>query len=236
MPLGHDAELTATSPVAALVLAAGASRRLGTPKQLLPTETGDTLLARTVRTAAAAGCNPVVVVVGANADLVMPALDDLIAALRTESNTESNTEVHTDPDNAVNDRNPQQPVSIDMVYNGNWSQGMSSSVVAGLEPLQHTGCSGAVLLVCDQPAVTAEHLRALIALHREQGGRAVSSYARVRGIPAVWPRHDWPALLALTGDRGARVLLRGNEPAVPLPDGARDLDTPDDVARWRADR
>jgi molybdenum cofactor cytidylyltransferase len=231
--------LTATSPVAALVLAAGASRRLGTPKQLLATDAGDTLLARTVRTAAAAGCDPIVVVVGANADVIMPELDDLIAALRAESHaamdTESDAPLDTAAGNGVNERTVERPVSIDVVYNGNWSQGMSSSVVAGLEPLEHTGCSGAVLLVCDQPAVTAEHLRALIALHREQGGRAVSSYARVRGIPAVWPRHDWPALLALTGDRGARVLLRGNEPAVPLPDGARDLDTPDDVERWRAD-
>jgi molybdenum cofactor cytidylyltransferase len=50
--------------IAAVVLAAGASKRLGEPKQLV--KLGDeTLLERTVRVAREAGCSPVVVVVGA---------------------------------------------------------------------------------------------------------------------------------------------------------------------------
>jgi molybdenum cofactor cytidylyltransferase len=50
-------------PVPAVILAAGASRRLGRPKQLVQVE-GETLLRRAVR-AALAGCSPVLVVVGA---------------------------------------------------------------------------------------------------------------------------------------------------------------------------
>jgi molybdenum cofactor cytidylyltransferase len=50
--------------VAAVVLAAGASSRLGEPKQLA-TLGGETLLERTVRVAREAGCSPVVVVLGA---------------------------------------------------------------------------------------------------------------------------------------------------------------------------
>jgi molybdenum cofactor cytidylyltransferase len=46
------------------VLAAGASRRLGQPKQLLMLD-GETLLARSVRLAREAGAAPVLVVVGA---------------------------------------------------------------------------------------------------------------------------------------------------------------------------
>ena len=55
--------------VAAVVLAAGASRRLGQPKQLLMLD-GETLLARSVRLAGEAGAAPVIVVIGANADLI----------------------------------------------------------------------------------------------------------------------------------------------------------------------
>jgi molybdenum cofactor cytidylyltransferase len=50
--------------VGAVVLAAGASKRLGEPKQLVMLG-GETLLERSVRTAREAGCSPVVVVVGA---------------------------------------------------------------------------------------------------------------------------------------------------------------------------
>ena len=53
----------------AVVLAAGASVRFGSPKQLARLE-GETLLERAVRVAREAGCEPVVVVLGASAELI----------------------------------------------------------------------------------------------------------------------------------------------------------------------
>jgi len=52
--------------VGCVVLAAGASTRMGTPKALLRKD-GESALARIVRVARAAGCEPVVVVVGGDA-------------------------------------------------------------------------------------------------------------------------------------------------------------------------
>ena len=49
--------------IPALVLAAGSGRRMGGPKALLAFE-GETLLQRTIRVAEAAGCAPVIAVVG----------------------------------------------------------------------------------------------------------------------------------------------------------------------------
>ena len=60
--------------VAAVILAAGGSTRMGRPKALLPVS-GVSLLRRAV--AAAVGCDPVVVVLGAAADRVRPELDGL---------------------------------------------------------------------------------------------------------------------------------------------------------------
>jgi CTP:molybdopterin cytidylyltransferase MocA len=57
------------NPVAAVVLAAGASSRLGQPKQLVRLA-GETLLERAVRVAGKAGCGPVVVVLGASAEKI----------------------------------------------------------------------------------------------------------------------------------------------------------------------
>lgn len=55
--------------VGAVILAAGASKRLGEPKQLLVLG-GETLLERAVRVARAAECSPVVVVLGASAEVI----------------------------------------------------------------------------------------------------------------------------------------------------------------------
>ena len=56
--------------IAGLVLAAGAGRRMGTPKALVHDADGVTWVVRTSRLLDEAGCSPVVVVVGASADQV----------------------------------------------------------------------------------------------------------------------------------------------------------------------
>jgi molybdenum cofactor cytidylyltransferase len=60
-------------PTAAIILAAGEARRMGSAKQLLPLGSG-TLLSHAVDTAIEAGLNPVIVVVGANAEAVQSAV------------------------------------------------------------------------------------------------------------------------------------------------------------------
>jgi molybdenum cofactor cytidylyltransferase len=63
-------------PVAVVILAAGASQRMGRPKQLLPFG-GRALLRRAADAAIASGCGPVVVTVGAHELLVIRELQSL---------------------------------------------------------------------------------------------------------------------------------------------------------------
>ena len=174
---------------AAVVLAAGASTRLGEPKQLVMLG-GEALLERAARTATAAGCAPVVVMLGA--------AGEQIAA-------------RCDLGDAVTVLNPE------------WAEGMASSIRAGVAAV--AGATGIVLMTCDQPAVTAEHLRALMASSEV----TASSYAGRRGVPAYFPAASFAALLDLRGDSGARELLRAAV-AIDLPGGELDVDTAADLA------
>jgi molybdenum cofactor cytidylyltransferase len=63
---------------AAIILAAGASTRLGQPKQLLKLN-GETLLHRTARLAAETGCSPIFVVLGCEAARMQHELSGLAA-------------------------------------------------------------------------------------------------------------------------------------------------------------
>jgi molybdenum cofactor cytidylyltransferase len=65
-----------TPRVGAVVLAAGASTRMGRNKLLLPVE-GEAMVHRTVRRVRDAGCDPIVVVTGHEAELVRAALAPL---------------------------------------------------------------------------------------------------------------------------------------------------------------
>ena len=81
--------------------------------------------------------------------------------------------------------------------------------------------------------LTSEHARLLVAHYRAGGGVAVASrYADTLGVPAVFGRTRFADLLSLRGDQGARSLLRGDPDVIALdwPDGALDIDTPDDLA------
>lgn len=64
------------SCIAGIILAAGASSRMGQPKMLL-TWKGDPLIRHAARTALAGGLNPIIVVTGASGEAVQSALDGL---------------------------------------------------------------------------------------------------------------------------------------------------------------
>lgn len=68
--------MASTSPVAAVVLAAGGSARMGHPKQLILHD-GEPLVVRAARSAAGAGADPVIVVLGAHAAGIRPVLSGL---------------------------------------------------------------------------------------------------------------------------------------------------------------
>ncbi len=179
--------------VAAAILAAGASRRLGQAKQLARLG-AETLLERAVRVAVEAGCEPVLLVLGARAE-------EILAACELDG--------------------------ARVVINADWESGMASSIHAALASLP-AGVGGLVLMTCDQPAITAEHLRRLM---DAAGVHATGSrYAGRIGVPAYFPADAFQALAGLKGDEGARSLL-SQGPALDLPGGELDVDTAADLAQ-----
>ncbi len=119
-----------------------------------------------------------------------------------------------------------------IVINQEWREGLSSSIRAGIARLPLT-CSGAMLLLADQPLVSADDLRRLAGTWRKQPQYTVAAlYSGTMGVPAIFPRSLFQELLQLRGDSGARALLRRNTDRVvrvPMPSAAVDIDTPEDL-------
>jgi len=174
---------------AAVILAAGASRRLGTSKQNLLLG-GETLVERALRIAQEAGLSPVIVVLRPEGDL----------------------------GHSLQERGAL------VVLNDRADEGMASSIRLGVNVAGMLKANGAVLMTCDQVALTPKHLRALVSDPERVTG---SGYAGKIGIPAYFPTKSFPELLALRGDTGARELLCG---AASVADEslALDIDTRED--------
>jgi molybdenum cofactor cytidylyltransferase len=115
------------------------------------------------------------------------------------------------------------------LINDGAQEGMASSIRVGVARALETGSEGIVVMACDQPAVTAGHLRELFATEEQV---VASSYAGRRGVPAYFPASVFPELMELQGDAGARSLLQGAQ-CVELASGELDIDTAEDLERAR---
>ncbi len=132
--------------------------------------------------------------------------------------------------------------NIHPVMNEQWQEGMASSIRAGMNALTEMNPSveGAILVVCDQPLMTADLLNTLIAVYRNSGKRIVAcSYDDTFGPPVFFHHSFFPELFQLKGDVGARSIIRShteNVEAVPFPEGSLDIDTEEDYERIKTDR
>lgn len=193
--------------VAIIILAAGESRRMGTPKQLLKVA-GKSLIKHTIEAALDTTAQHVVVVVGANKAQVVPQLEGL-------------------------------PVAI--IDNQLWQTGMASSVKMGMAGLwMLTKDTDAVLvLVCDQPHISALLLQQLIDIYQKSQPRLVACrYAHQVGVPALFERSLFDELLSLKGEKGAKPVLMSHldeAHLVRFEKGIIDLDTPDDYQQYQED-
>jgi molybdenum cofactor cytidylyltransferase len=118
----------------------------------------------------------------------------------------------------------------EVVVNGAFGHGCSSSIAAALGAADPR-CDVLVLMLGDQPGVTAETVRQL--LNRRAGAAlAVCSYDDGRGHPLAFGREVFGDLRSLQGDKAVWKLLDRAGPAVvdvPISGAVpRDVDTWDD--------
>lgn len=189
------------SSISGVILAAGSSSRLGSPKQLLPLA-GVPLLTHVLRNASASQLDEVILVLGHEADRIAAAVGDWGQRL---------------------------------VVNAGYAQGQSSSLRAGLLALD-PAADAALFLLGDQPRVGPEVIDTLIAAyHAGAGPILVPEYGGQGGNPILFARSLFPQLDRVSGDEGARGVVRAHAAevvAVPVSDDPPppDVDTEEDYA------
>ena len=196
--------------VAAVVLAAGRSTRMGRSKQLLPWG-GSTMLAEVVRRLRQTTVTDIVVVTGAEGAAVEASLADLQPG-------EPRLRCVFNPDFAVSE--------------------MARSLQVGLRTLP-ANRSAALVILADQPHLETGVVEAVAQRWRETQAPVVAPYFQgQRGHPMLFDRTVWPAILALAADANPREAVRAagaiERVDVDSETILRDIDTPDEYARQAA--
>lgn len=166
---------------------------------------GKSLLWQAATTAIETGLEPVIVVLGAHSHVIKKELAGL---------------------------------KLTILENTDWKEGMSTSLKVGESAALKLApdLDALIFMVCDQPFVSSALLLELLNTRRVSGNSIVASaYEGILGTPALFGRETFLALRELTGDAGARRLIKqfGDQVAsVDFPKGHIDIDTKNDYATF----
>ncbi|MGN5630730.1 nucleotidyltransferase family protein [Streptomyces sp. AC154] len=122
-----------------------------------------------------------------------------------------------------------------VTVNPEWTEGMGSSLRAGLAALAGTDADAVVVLLVDQPGIGAGAVARVGSAYRSRTSLAAASYAGVRGHPVMFGADLWADISAgAVGDQGARAYLREHRDAITLVEcsdvaQAYDIDTAEDL-------
>ena len=190
--------------IGAILLAAGASRRMGRPKQLLPFN-GTTLIRHICQEVLNSNCERLVVVLGANSDLIRPEIQDL-------------------PVDHVLNQDWDNRNGGECCYRCEFFKAEKINLDAFL-----------LFVCDQPFLTAEYLNRLIEKYQTEKQNIIASTYADTIGVPAVFDKRYQEDLLRLKEQRGAKKLFSKYEAdllAVPFPEGKIDLDTPEDYKRF----
>lgn len=103
-----------------------------------------------------------------------------------------------------------------VVENPRYREGMASSMRAGIEAVP-AAATGAIILLADQPLITAEHVdRMLAAAEAAPESIVAASFGGRRGNPVYFPRALFGELMAVAGDEGGRSVIARHQERLRL--------------------
>lgn len=207
--------------IAAVMLAAGESRRFGSSNKLLARVGGEPIIARLARALDRSLVTAIIVVTPPEQQSGAREIATALAPLGLRTTR--------------------------LVENVAPARGMGSSIAAGVRALS-TRHHGALIVPGDMPALNPAVIDRLIPVFIAAGGEAVVHAADRDGRqrnPVIWPRRLFPALAALDGETGGKPIIAAERAAgqadaaarviaVPFDDDTLfcDIDTVADLARW----
>ena len=185
-----------------VILAAGSSTRMGTPKQLLRYQ-GRSLLRHTIEVAIASVCQPIIVVLGAYAQLIKPDISQL--SIQIVENLQWNKGICSSIKVGIQEIKTSYPEVEAVIVTLCDQPFISTEIINQLALAYHS---------TSKPIIACE-------------------YAETLGVPALFSDCLFLELMTITGGEGAKQVIKKHSQevfSIFFPEGATDIDTPKEYA------
>ena len=126
------------------------------------------------------------------------------------------------------------PYGFTPVHNDDPGEGMSRSVRLGVARARELGAAAVLVALADMPRVTATHIHRMFDAVDGPAAVVASSDGTAPKPPALFGRDRFDALLALTGEDGARAMVAAGRHVVTTPAELIDVDTAEELDQLRA--
>lgn len=127
------------------------------------------------------------------------------------------------------------PRRSSVFVNARWEDGLAATVALAVRA--HAADDACIFMLGDQPRVSAQDLDALMSAHsRDRRAIVALICRRTWGAPVLFPASDYPHILRLQGDVGAKRYAQTQTPRLKFieassADAFTDVDTRKDIAR-----
>ena len=182
-----------------ILLAAGTSRRMGEPKQLL--KWGNKSLIQFQVETILPTTDKVYVILGAYAERIQPLLKNY---------------------------------NVELIQFNQWEKGMGDSLAYGIQQIckSNPNIDGFLISLIDQPLVSASHYSAMRARFEKGKNQIIASESDSGwvGVPVLFDAYYSAQLQSLSGEEGAKVILKKNTVntiAIKAGHTLIDMDTPE---------
>lgn len=131
-------------------------------------------------------------------------------------------------------RNCLEGLDLTIVRNPDWQEGMGGSIATGVRALSLRDLEGVIVMLCDQPFVSHELLRSLVA--ESAGHPIVNTFYQGQPGPPVWFSNAYfDRLAALKGKGGAKPLINAepDRAQIVAEEAGIDIDSPEDLTALR---
>ena len=101
-------------------------------------------------------------------------------------------------------------LDIEIIENKEWNDGLGKSIAVGVATIQKNSEYNSILVMLgDQPFITSRYLDKMISKFNEnQSPVIVTNYSGKPGVPALFPQKSFSELIKISGDSGAKSILK----------------------------